>query len=414
MTIDHDIDLPTVLTERLTNAHPDVLRDLLATFIHALMGAEADAVVRGWLRGTQLGDRQLQRASDTTDLQLPRASCPPQCVGVVPYPLQMHVRRLHYKQPAETLEGNLAISNRCIWRSRSQQPSNSSSYCSPSTSSYRFHPTAFVIVIELCLAIVLAVQEAPSAHAQPVPLTRTDYDLLPWGSNDYRYWFAQVKSPSRITYLSDPVGQRGLVQRVDVQPGDNGVATGPENRGERAEVMQYGGLGGFLDGQTIVMSWSVFIDSYFSSPQGLWNTFVQLHAGGGAAQSPWQLNLVGDQADLKMRIVGAVGDWSDSKQPTGTITEWMSWGSLPKNQWNDLLAEVRFGCTGDGFVKVWLNAELLVDAENRKIGYCGDPGNYWKQGFYRSAHPKTTRLWFGDTFRWANAADALAHYGWSA
>jgi hypothetical protein len=45
MTTAHDIDWPTVLAERLTTTHPDVLRELLATFIHTLMGAEADACV---------------------------------------------------------------------------------------------------------------------------------------------------------------------------------------------------------------------------------------------------------------------------------------------------------------------------------------------------------------------------------
>ena len=44
MTTAHDIDLPTVLAERLTTCHPDVLRELLAMFIHTLMGTEADAL----------------------------------------------------------------------------------------------------------------------------------------------------------------------------------------------------------------------------------------------------------------------------------------------------------------------------------------------------------------------------------
>jgi len=39
MTTAHDIDWPTVLADRLTTTSPDVLRELLATFIHALMGA---------------------------------------------------------------------------------------------------------------------------------------------------------------------------------------------------------------------------------------------------------------------------------------------------------------------------------------------------------------------------------------
>src|SRR5436305_9907226 len=44
MTTAHDIDWPQVLAERLTTCHPDVLRELLSTFIHHLMGAEADAL----------------------------------------------------------------------------------------------------------------------------------------------------------------------------------------------------------------------------------------------------------------------------------------------------------------------------------------------------------------------------------
>lgn len=44
MTAADDIEWPAVLVERLTTTHPDVLRELLATFIHTLIGAEADAV----------------------------------------------------------------------------------------------------------------------------------------------------------------------------------------------------------------------------------------------------------------------------------------------------------------------------------------------------------------------------------
>ena len=53
MTTEHDIDSPAVLAKRPTAAHPDVLRELLATFIHTLMGAEDDASVRGRVRRTQ-------------------------------------------------------------------------------------------------------------------------------------------------------------------------------------------------------------------------------------------------------------------------------------------------------------------------------------------------------------------------
>ena len=58
MTTAHDIDLPAVLADRLTTIHPDVLRELLATFIHTLMGAEADA-----LCGAGYGQRSSERTN---------------------------------------------------------------------------------------------------------------------------------------------------------------------------------------------------------------------------------------------------------------------------------------------------------------------------------------------------------------
>ena len=62
MTTAHDIDLPAVLAERLTTTHPDVLRELLATFIHTLMGAEADALCgAGYGAAQHRADQSAQR-----------------------------------------------------------------------------------------------------------------------------------------------------------------------------------------------------------------------------------------------------------------------------------------------------------------------------------------------------------------
>lgn len=58
MTTAHDIDWPQLLSERLTATHPDVLRELLATFIHTLMGAEADAQC-----GAEYGQRSAERTN---------------------------------------------------------------------------------------------------------------------------------------------------------------------------------------------------------------------------------------------------------------------------------------------------------------------------------------------------------------
>ncbi len=44
MTAPSSIDPARVLHEHLAQASPDLMRELLSTFIDALMGAEADAV----------------------------------------------------------------------------------------------------------------------------------------------------------------------------------------------------------------------------------------------------------------------------------------------------------------------------------------------------------------------------------
>lgn len=62
-------------------------------------------------------------------------------------------------------------------------------------------------------------------------------------------------------------------------------------------------------------------------------------------------------------------------------------------------------------MQLWVDGELVADVRDQKIGYCGDPGMYWKQGFYRSAYDKTTRLWFSDTVRWASLQEAAKYYG---
>ncbi|NGP05142.1 IS256 family transposase [Rhodococcus sp. 14C212] len=58
MTTAHDIDLRQLVEDRLTGASPDLLRELLTMFIHALMGAEADA-----LCGAGYGQRSDERVN---------------------------------------------------------------------------------------------------------------------------------------------------------------------------------------------------------------------------------------------------------------------------------------------------------------------------------------------------------------
>ena len=59
MTVDpNSIDLSTFMAEHLQRAEPDLLRDMLSTFVQALMSAEADAIC-----GAPYGERSVGRSN---------------------------------------------------------------------------------------------------------------------------------------------------------------------------------------------------------------------------------------------------------------------------------------------------------------------------------------------------------------
>jgi len=76
MTTAYDIDLRPILTGRLTDASPDLLRSLLSTFIDALMGARGRHPVRRPLRRTLFSDRTNSRnGCRHRDFAPPSSSC---------------------------------------------------------------------------------------------------------------------------------------------------------------------------------------------------------------------------------------------------------------------------------------------------------------------------------------------------
>jgi putative transposase len=120
------MDLVALVREHLAEAHPDVLRSLIATFVEALMGAEVDAIcgaayhqprahtsahtaIAAVLRETRLGTTRAQRSQSVVRgatcptgskravsfARLARQACsPPACVlGVLTRRLEQLARR---------------------------------------------------------------------------------------------------------------------------------------------------------------------------------------------------------------------------------------------------------------------------------------------------------------------------------
>src|SRR4051812_14037365 len=98
----------------------------------------------------------------------------------------------------------------------------------------RRSPLLAAAAVAFALFAGISMVNPASASAASGPLSHTNYRSVPAGADSTGYWAKQAEAPDRVTYVSDPVGQRGTVQRVEVQPGDNNVFG--SGSGERAEV----------------------------------------------------------------------------------------------------------------------------------------------------------------------------------
>ena len=88
MTVTSIIDAARLLEEQLAQASPDLLRELLTTFINTLMSAEADAVC-GAAYGTVSEDRTNPRSGSTSH----REVGPADVVDLAPPPTRVRPRR---------------------------------------------------------------------------------------------------------------------------------------------------------------------------------------------------------------------------------------------------------------------------------------------------------------------------------
>lgn len=109
-------------------------------------------------------------------------------------------------------------------------------------------------------------------------LSRTNYQSLVSGADSYGYWGEQAAAPDRIQ----------VRRRYRRPAGDRPAHRTPTWRQVRCwragRSDQPSGSWRLQDGQTIVMSWGLLIDSTFASPPGAWNYFVQIHADGAVTR----------------------------------------------------------------------------------------------------------------------------------
>lgn len=99
-------------------------------------------------------------------------------------------------------------------------------------------------------------------------------------------------------------------------------------------------------------------------------------------------------------VIGVRGDTSvPTSDSTRSYTAAYSAPWTYGSQWVSMKYEARFGPTGDGALKVWINGELVVDRAGLNFGYTGSSTANRPQpkfGIYRSAIPSALNVDYSD------------------
>jgi hypothetical protein len=154
----------------------------------------------------------------------------------------------------------------------------------------------------------------------------------------------------------------------------------------------------FTFGRIFWLGYSVYVPSDYEPPTGYpeWRLISQWHGDDScdAAHNPMQANGLATDGGINFSVKGIDNCESGSDY---TRADFYSTPELKKGAWNDIVHEVRFSydVDGNGFHKMWLNGELVVD-DTGINAYSEPAAPYWTMGIYGVTAYNTLTLWFDE------------------
>lgn len=166
-------------------------------------------------------------------------------------------------------------------------------------------------------------------------------------------------------------------------------------------------------GKEFWYGWSMYLASPYPVDPKHWEILTQFHNVKDAGEDG-----VAKNPTLDFQIKGGSNRWtiynrSDPRaisiDKAGITTKSYDGGLVESDQWIDWVVNVKWSYKSDGFLKVWKNGKLIVNATG-PTSFNDASGPQFKMGIYKAnwryqaADPKvTTRLAYHDEFRMAGA-----------
>ena len=193
----------------------------------------------------------------------------------------------------------------------------------------------FCLLVGLCLWL-------PGAHAQ-----------LLWDGNAARgtgVFEGLEEAPGRISVVSDPKGQHGLVFRYDTWDDPSFGKERCESKGTRTP----GGNFRVAKGGTYFVGWRALWNPMPTN--GAWVAMWQMHGYGPAGQG----------APLVLRALNGDGNLYMQNNVNGTnVNFWKT--KFPLNSWNTFVVHVHLATDNTGWVELWYNGipQMFINGKTR-------------------------------------------------
>jgi chitodextrinase len=181
-------------------------------------------------------------------------------------------------------------------------------------------------------------------------------------------------TPGRSTVVT-PGADGSTSLRLHTEPGDNNVFG--SNANERDDVSITQAMTNCYEGQTMWYAHSMLFPSDFVLPNN-WLVVFDFH---NSSPGPGQANLeidVGSNGNMQFSGYGGVVPYPTWRSPDYTAPI----GTLQLNTWYNFVYNAKWSSNTDGFMKVWLNGNLILSYNGPTI-YSGQ-GCYLKLANYHT------------------------------
>jgi hypothetical protein len=240
--------------------------------------------------------------------------------------------------------------------------------------------------------------------AEPAPKLLYDLDFEKGSMSGWRTPGDKNTAPQLATSITRS-GKFAMRSFLDSSDPD------PEKR-ERAEVVADRTAEVTKIGEEYWYGWSVYLASPWPVDKTHPELLTQFH------NTKDQGEIAGKNPTLAFSIKQGSDHWTiyNRSDPTAVtlnlnakVTNTYDGGPVVADQWTDWVVNVKWSYKSDGFLKIWRDGELIVNAKG-PTSFNDQMGPHFKMGIYKSAWNRRapdplvkTRLAYHDEFRMAGA-----------